>query len=188
VSLLGTGDRIRVFVSADSPVVRAGLESLIGGADRFELAATVESADVVIAEGTTPERGPVLLLTDDTPDKPDFSEGVQGILRRSASRDQILSALEALAAGLVVIDPEHAESLSWHSTPELDAAGAGLTPREIEVLRMLADGVSNKAIAFKLGISEHTAKFHVASILAKLNAASRTEAVTVGVRRGLIYL
>jgi DNA-binding CsgD family transcriptional regulator len=63
-----------------------------------------------------------------------------------------------------------------------------LTPREIEVLAMLADGVGNKTIAWRLGISEHTVKFHVGSILAKLNASSRTEAVTLGIRQGLIML
>ena len=63
-----------------------------------------------------------------------------------------------------------------------------LTPREIEVLRLLADGASNKVIAYKLGISEHTVKFHVTSILTKLNAGTRTEAVTLGVRMGLVYL
>ncbi len=63
-----------------------------------------------------------------------------------------------------------------------------LTPREIEVLRLLADGASNKIVAHKLGISDHTVKFHVTSILSKLNAGTRTEAVTLGVRMGLVYL
>jgi two-component system, NarL family, response regulator YdfI len=63
-----------------------------------------------------------------------------------------------------------------------------LTPREIEVLGLLADGASNKIIAHKLGISDHTVKFHVTSILSKLNAGTRTEAVTLGVRMGLVYL
>jgi DNA-binding CsgD family transcriptional regulator len=63
-----------------------------------------------------------------------------------------------------------------------------LTPREIEVLGMLAEGLGNKTIARRLGISEHTVKFHVGSILAKLDASSRTEAVTLGARRGLIML
>jgi DNA-binding NarL/FixJ family response regulator len=65
---------------------------------------------------------------------------------------------------------------------------AALTPREIEVLRLLADGASNKIIAHKLGISDHTVKFHVTSILSKMNAGTRTEAVTLGVRMGLVYL
>ncbi|HKC74673.1 MAG TPA: response regulator transcription factor, partial [Chloroflexota bacterium] len=63
-----------------------------------------------------------------------------------------------------------------------------LTPREIEVLGMLAEGLGNKTIARRLGISEHTVKFHVGSIFAKLDASSRTEAVTLGARRGLIML
>jgi NarL family two-component system response regulator YdfI len=65
---------------------------------------------------------------------------------------------------------------------------AALTPREIEVLRLLADGASNKIIAHRLGISDHTVKFHVTSILSKMNASTRTEAVTLGVRMGLVYL
>jgi DNA-binding NarL/FixJ family response regulator len=72
------------------------------------------------------------------------------------------------------------------SAPKLPSVA--LTPREIEVLRLLADGTSNKMIAHKLGISDHTVKFHVTSILTKLNAGSRTEAVTLGVRMGLVYL
>ena len=63
-----------------------------------------------------------------------------------------------------------------------------LTPREVEVLRMLAEGDANKAIAWKLGISEHTVKFHVSSIMSKLGAASRTEAVATGIRQGLVML
>jgi DNA-binding NarL/FixJ family response regulator len=63
-----------------------------------------------------------------------------------------------------------------------------LTPREIEVLRMLAEGDANKAIAWKLGISEHTVKFHVSSIMSKLGAASRTEAAATGIRQGLVLL
>jgi DNA-binding NarL/FixJ family response regulator len=63
-----------------------------------------------------------------------------------------------------------------------------LTPREIEVLRMMAEGAANKAIAFRLHISEHTAKFHVASILSKLNASTRAEAVAIGIRKGLILI
>lgn len=63
-----------------------------------------------------------------------------------------------------------------------------LTSRETEVLRLMADGASNKIIAHQLGISDHTVKFHVTSILSKLNAGSRTEAVTLGIRVGLIYL
>ena len=79
----------------------------------------------------------------------------------------------------------------WRAAAPLQTTNDGasaLTPRELEVLRMMADGAANKIIAWKLGVSEHTAKFHVASILAKLGAASRTEAVTIGIRKGMVLL
>ena len=66
--------------------------------------------------------------------------------------------------------------------------GAKLTPREIEVLQLLSEGLGNKEIASRLNISEHTAKFHVASILGKLGATTRTEAVTLGIRHGLVMI
>jgi DNA-binding CsgD family transcriptional regulator len=89
-----------------------------------------------------------------------------------------------------VIDPQELEGLLGSPGP-VDAADTGtapLTPRELEVLRMMADGAANKEIAWKLAISEHTVKFHVASVMGKLNASSRTEAVTRGLRRGLILM
>ena len=76
----------------------------------------------------------------------------------------------------------------YNAEPLRKAPVLALTPREIEVLRLLADGASNKLIAHQLGISDHTAKFHVGSILSKMNAGTRTEAVTLGVRMGLVYL
>jgi DNA-binding NarL/FixJ family response regulator len=98
-------------------------------------------------------------------------------------------AVEAAASGLVALDPRDLEVLlagaaPAHRLPET----AALTAREIEVLRMMAEGTANKNIAWKLGISERTVKFHVASILGKLNASSRPEAVTTGIRKGLILI
>jgi DNA-binding NarL/FixJ family response regulator len=77
---------------------------------------------------------------------------------------------------------------SWFPAEPVKLAPVALTPREIEVLRLLADGASNKIIAHKLNISDHTAKFHVTSILTKLNAGTRTEAVTLGMRMGLVAM
>lgn len=101
--------------------------------------------------------------------------------------------LESTGADVVLM-----ESQTFHAWAPAEApmgTGGGpkppqvpLTPREVEVLRLLADGASNKFIAHKLGISDHTVKFHVTSILSKLNAGTRTEAVTSGVRNGIIYL
>ena len=117
--------------------------------------------------------------------------GVRGVFPGDLHADQIVAALQAVAAGLTVVrpaevlatlPPPHAASRAVAEPPE------ALTPRENEVLQMLASGLANKQIASQLGISEHTAKFHVASILGKLGAGSRTEAVSIGIRRGLVLL
>jgi NarL family two-component system response regulator YdfI len=100
---------------------------------------------------------------------------------------------EATAAAAVLV--EGGTFISWNAVQSArervsapSTPSRVLTPREIEVLGLMADGASNKLIAHKLSISEHTVKFHVTSILSKLNAGTRTEAVTLGVRMGLVYL
>jgi len=108
--------------------------------------------------------------------------GVGGVLQSNASSEQIVHAIKSVASGLMVFDGALAPQ------PPDDEPLEQLTPRESEVLRLLADGLGNKEIAVKLSISEHTIKFHIHSILGKLGAASRTEAVTRGLRSGLIEL
>ena len=112
--------------------------------------------------------------------------GVRGVLPRDATPNQIIAAIEAAAAGLAVLDAADVDAVLVSPRPA--RLVEPLSPREIEVLNMLAEGSSNKAIAHRLGISEHTVKFHVTSIMAKLNAGSRTEAVTLGIRQGLVML
>jgi DNA-binding NarL/FixJ family response regulator len=117
--------------------------------------------------------------------------GVRAALPADISPEQLVAALQAVASGLVVLHPSHAnEALpaGAASSPALDELAESLTRREQEVLQMLAAGLSNKEIAARLNISDHTVKFHVASILGKLGAASRTEAVSLGIRRGLVLL
>jgi len=119
--------------------------------------------------------------------------GVRAVLSRSATAEEIVPTVVAAAAGLVVLHPKVFDSLLPvlpTNVRPFDSASPiqALTPREIEVLGMLAEGLGNKTIARRLGISEHTVKFHVSSILTKLNASSRTEAVTLGARQGLIML
>jgi DNA-binding NarL/FixJ family response regulator len=117
--------------------------------------------------------------------------GIRAALPGDISPDQLVAALQAAASGLLVLHPSHAnEALpaGSASTRALDELAESLTRRELEVLQMLAAGLSNKEIAAKLNISEHTVKFHVASILGKLGATSRTEAVSLGIRRGLVLL
>ena len=116
--------------------------------------------------------------------------GVRGILPPSPEPQQLAAALEAVVRELVVLNSEAGSPLrsAASRTTPADELTEPLTPREREVLRLLASGLGNKEIAAKLKISEHTAKFHVASILGKLGAASRAEAVSIGMRNGLILL
>lgn len=123
-------------------------------------------------------------------------EGVRAVLPNDVSPEQLVAALQAAASGLLVLHPAQAAaqvatngfSPAPARTRELNELAEPLTPRESEVLQMLASGLGNKEIAAKLAISEHTVKFHVASILGKLGAATRTEAVSIGIRRGLVLL
>jgi NarL family two-component system response regulator YdfI len=117
--------------------------------------------------------------------------GIRAALPGDISPEQLVAALQAVASGLLVLHPSYAsEGLPAGSAPSraLDELAESLTRRELEVLQMLAAGLSNKEIAARLNISEHTVKFHVASILGKLGAGSRTEAVSLGIRRGLVLL
>jgi two-component system, NarL family, response regulator YdfI len=117
--------------------------------------------------------------------------GVRAVLPRDASPEQLIAALEAVIAGLAVMHPADLEAALPVARPAARQFGEltePLTAREREVLQMVAAGLGNKEIAARLGISEHTVKFHVASILGKLGAESRTEAVALGIRRGLVMI
>jgi DNA-binding NarL/FixJ family response regulator len=115
--------------------------------------------------------------------------GARSVLSTEFSRAQIVTALEAVSQGFVVTTP--LASLVRSAVPrpsETVELLEPLTARELEVLRLLALGLPNKQIAARLKISDHTVKFHVAAILGKLGAGSRTEAVAIGIRTGLILL
>jgi len=124
--------------------------------------------------------------------------GVRAILPRNVTPAEIAGAIEGVAAGLYVFYPSDVDSVPMLRPREAPVAEAApelaeplvepLTPREIEVLQLLSEGLGNKEIASRLNISEHTAKFHVASIMGKLGAMSRTEAVTLGIRHGLVMI
>jgi DNA-binding CsgD family transcriptional regulator len=180
---------IRVQIAAPSAVVRAGLESLVVSSP--ELTLTDSYSDVVLAAVPAEDVAPapaIVLLGEGTWTAEALRTGVRAVLPADASAAEILAAIQGAAAGMAVIDPRDLETLIA-STPQPSAeAATPLTAREREVLGMLAEGAANKTIAWKLGISEHTVKFHVAQILAKLNAGTRTEAVTLGIRQGLILL
>ncbi len=132
----------------------------------------------------------VLLGADPSSEGPGLTGDPVAYLAPDADAPTLAAAVRGVALGLTVVDPALtlAAGFHAHAAPQPVAAGAGepLTAREREVLRLVADGFPNKAIARELGISEHTAKFHVGSLLAKLGAGSRTEAVTLATRRGLL--
>lgn len=140
------------------------------------------------------ERGTALVLLTDHPEAGGAAQMLAGeakaLLRRDCSGQQLGAAVLAAAAGLTVLEADTLQGLLQPplESAELEPGEEELTPRENEVLRMMTAGLSNREIASVLGISEHTVKFHITSIFGKLGTSSRTEAVTEGIRRGLILL
>jgi len=195
---------------ADDSLARAGLATLlaeqpdfvvVGQAAEIDLAASLEaySPDVLVWDlGWNPvptierlaaledNQAPIVALL---PNEDHVAEaraaGAQALLSRNADVESIGAAIVAVSRGLMVLDPAFAAAPArgWAAGPAEE-----LTSRERDVLRLLADGLPNKLIAQRLGISEHTVKFHVNAILGKLGAQSRTEAVTRAARLGLIAL
>ena len=207
------GGAIRIAVAATSAVRRAGLESIIRSHAEFQLAGsfgTVASLapfarstelDVIVIDSNSiqdlllePTSEAAIVLLTEVSDARSISRllrsGVRAILSRESEPDDVLSAIFAVHDGLVLLSLPAAESLAdvFGDQPLQgeDELPEEITSRETDVLRMLAEGLVNKDIAARLGISEHTVKFHISSILDKLGASTRTEAVTQGIRRGLI--
>jgi NarL family two-component system response regulator YdfI len=211
---------IRAFIVAASPLVRAGLENILtakgvkvaGALASVELLADYldqGEADVVVVDVSGEQletvlgaidqleltAGAAVVLLADHPAGGFLAEavrtGIGAILPTGASAEQLVAAMQAAIAGLVVMHRGDIDSNFPAARPAFRPFAElpePLTPREREVLQMLASGLANKEIATRLTISEHTVKFHVASILGKLGAASRTEAVALGIRHGLVLL
>jgi two-component system, NarL family, response regulator YdfI len=202
---------IRVLVVSRSSVVRAGLESLVRSIPSLEFAGTIEasqlaaselSGDVLLIEaGDSSEHEwpiladlpiPVVLLLDSADSaliSSALRSGIRGAISLDATPEEIEGAVHAVNAGLVVTTPASlAELLPDDPRTFAEELAEPLSDRELEVLNLLAEGISNKLIAHRLSISEHTVKTHVASIFAKLGASSRTEAVSQAIRRGLVML
>ena len=163
-------------VQSDAPdviVVAAGVDFLAGLGNREQLGEVFAGTPtLLLAErpGAALRRSAVRLH-------------IVSVLPRELSRQQLLAAIAATAAGLAVSLPRAALD-RLDPTPVLEH----LTVREVEVLRLMARGYRNKQVAATLNISEHTAKFHVSSVIAKLGAHTRTEAVTIGVTCGLVAI
>jgi len=211
---------MRALIGASSGVVRAGLESLLATAPTFQVVGSFPIAtalaqfenlqpDVMLLDLESPvdettlqalesagmvRNSAVVILIDD----PEFSvanalhAGIRAVIPRSATAEEIVAAIQASVAGLVVLHPDALHSVLSPTPsgdqPEFHPSDRILSPREIEVLRMIAEGLGNKEIASKLGISDHTVKFHISAIFAKLGASSRTEAVIIGIRAGMIMV
>jgi DNA-binding NarL/FixJ family response regulator len=202
---------LRLIVLADDPLARAGLAALLGllpgcsiiaqGSSELLYEATGGGTDLPVdvivwdvgwetanREWDEPLAAgvPVLgLVADEEGHAIARRIGCRGILARQADADQLAAAVPAVAAGLVVFSPALTSFPEANANP---APLADLTAREAEVLGLLAEGLTNKAIAQRLSISDHTVKFHVNAILGKLDAQSRTDAVVRATRAGLLSL
>ena len=195
--------QLRVLIVAGYPALRAGLTSLLAYEEDIapitESSASVDPPDLIVADAGTLTENAIDDVTDRFPDAPLILVGGEldhtdptifsfpgAYLPADIDAAGLAAAVRAVAQGLTVIGPGLLPSVT-NSTPEIDPLDAALlTPREREVLELIAEGLPNKGIARELGISEHTAKFHVGSVLGKLGASSRAEAVTLATRRGLL--
>ena len=206
-------DTVRVLIWADDPLVRAGLAALLAerpgtlalqaGPDA-ELASTVSAGDVDVILWDAGDRSdatldqlasaglaliPVVALLPDRAAAPrSLAAGTRGLLLRTADAETLAAAARAAASGLIVLDAAVAEDLLTRAPSRGGTLVEELSPRETEVLSLMAEGLSNKAIAERLEISEHTVKFHVHTVLGKLGTQSRTEAVVRAARMGVLSL
>jgi DNA-binding NarL/FixJ family response regulator len=207
---------IRLALVAPALALRLGLRTLLTSDDSVAVvaeAATLaelfplrDEVDVLVLAtdslpASLPESAPLpvlLLYSGDPPDLPDLHhlDRPWGLLPLESSAEELSAALSALREGLFVSPPALLLRLLSSLAPAVQplsgqmeqSHGGELTGRESEVLALLAQGLANKQIAARLGISEHTVKFHVSAIYSKLGASSRTEAVRLGVRQGRIVL
>jgi DNA-binding NarL/FixJ family response regulator len=208
----------RVSIVSTSPAVRAGLRAVLASAGEVRVVgedATVaraladdpdEATDVLLVEVGSADAVEdvfevaegagvgLLLLGPPSGAERLFAQAPTvpwGYLPPSAGASELAAAIQAVSAGLVALDPSIVGGVGreWRPlSPASDRLSEELTHREREVLHLVSEGLTNKAIAQRLSVSDHTVKFHVASILAKLGAGSRTEAVHLAARHGLIAL
>lgn len=206
------GSRTRVLILSADPLARSALQATIGQdhglevtglavpgeADRFATPPDVvvwdmglerDAAEPSRAPDTAAEDAPLLALVSAEAQVAQARRaGARGVLARDADAARLHAAIRALAQGLSVFDDAAAAEALRPGRASAQELVEPLTPRELEVLQLVAAGLSNKEIAARLAISEHTAKFHVARLLAKLGAESRAEAAFLGTRLGLVVV
>lgn len=199
---------IDVLVAAPFPSVRRGLAALLsefadlapreaerstGGAEPDVMVRYISngSLDEDSEEAWRDEKPIVYVVEGMLAELPELADRAVALVPAEADAAALHAAVIAVSNGLTVVDTTLATSagITWRQPlPPSSQPGDQLTPREVEVLNLVAQGWPNKTIANALGISEHTVKFHVGSILGKLGAESRTEAVTIATRRGLVVI
>lgn len=194
-----------VLIVAENPLARMGLVALLTGYPGINIAGQASGAsllddldlfkpDVLVwdwgwaSPPDLPVDMPVLALLKETQQAAEaWTAGARGLLLGSTDSDSLSAAIHAVGQGLAVIEPSLTSALI--AAPEAAAPPVdSLTPREKEVLQLLAQGLPNKLIASRLGITDHTVKFHVNAIMGKLGVQSRTEAVVRATKLGLIIL
>jgi DNA-binding NarL/FixJ family response regulator len=193
---------VSVLVVSADPLVRQGLAALLGEAGAVE--AVFDPIEAVDSDEVADEASADLVVWDLDGDEPGWdgrdrvlalvgspddagrarAAGATGIVSRSTPTPTLLAAAAAVALGLEVLDP----SLNVEPKPRSTGWTVDLSARESEVLELMSEGISNREIAERIGVSPNTAKFHVASVLDKLGAASRTEAVALALRHGVLMI
>jgi len=202
---------VRVLVISEDILARSGIAAMLSGQEGLSLTlpegaqddagppAPGALADVAVCDlgsGSPRDLGrigelrraglPVLALARSPVEAREaWAAGARGVLFRDREGAQLVAAVRAVAGGLAVLEPDVVETVR-RARPPAPPLVEPLTPRELEVLRLLSEGLPNRAIADRLGISDRTAKFHVNAILAKLGAGSRTEALVRAARLGLV--
>jgi DNA-binding NarL/FixJ family response regulator len=209
---------IRLLIADDHPVVRDGLVAILSTQTDFEVIAVAEDGqeavervaalrpDVILLDlemprldgadairqmrAADPKIRVIVFTAFDTDERilAAVQAGAQGYLLKGAPRQELFEAIRVVHAGGSLLQPVVASKLLRQVSREAEANVESLTPREQEVLQLMAQGLQNKEIAAQLVISERTVKFHVSAILGKLGAGNRTEAVTIAVQQGVIRL
>lgn len=203
--------KLHILIVADDRLARAGLAALLAEQPGLVVAAQIPIADALpaaldlyqpdvvlwdmgwettgleqIADLHTDGAHVIALLPDDKQVAAAWASGIEGLLLRDTEAQALAAALATVAHGLAVITPALVAALKTDAPQQANAPLEPLTPRELEVLRLLAEGLPNKSIAQRLAISEHTVKFHINALMSKLGVQSRTEAVVRAMRLGII--